>query len=69
MINSKIRNSDKSIKNFEKSLQEKNFIYTLDKLYERAQKYNKMIILKTTLIFMNELENRVDKEEGKIKFL
>lgn len=47
MINSKIRNSDKSIKNFEKSLQEKNFIYTLDKLYERAKKYNKMIILKT----------------------
>ena len=69
LINSKLRDSDKSIKKFEKSLEEKGFINRLDKLYERAQKYNKMIILKTSLIFMNELENRVDKEDGKIKFL
>jgi hypothetical protein len=41
----------------------------LDKLYERAQKYNKMRALKTSLIFMNEIENRVDKEDGKIRFL
>jgi len=68
-INSKLRDSDKSIKKFDKSLQEKNFINSLDKLYERAQKFNKIIILKTASIFMNELENRVDKEDGKIKFL
>ena len=69
MINSKIRGLDKSIKIFDKSLKEKDFINRLDKLYERALKFNRMIILKTTLIFMNELENRVDKEDGKIKFL
>jgi len=69
IINSKLRDSDKSIKIFDKSLQEKGFINSLDKLYERAQKFNKIIILKSTLIFMNELENRVDKEDGKIRFL
>lgn len=69
IIDSKLRDSDKSIKKFDKSLQEKDFINSLDKLYERAQKFNKIIILKTASIFMNELENRVDKEDGKIKFL
>ena len=69
MINSKIRDLDKSIKKFDKSLQEKDFINRLDKLYERALKFNRMNILKTTLIFKNELENRVDKEDGKIQFL
>jgi hypothetical protein len=69
MIISKIRDSEKTIKKFEKSLNEKNFFHYLDKLYERAQKYNKMRALKTSLIFMNEIENRVDKEDGKIRFL
>ena len=69
MIISKIRDSEKTLKKFLKSLNEKNFIQSLDKLYERAQKFNKMRALKTSLIFMNEIENRVDKEEGKIRFL
>ena len=68
-IISKIRDCEKTIKKFEKSLNEKNFLNYLDKLYERAQKFNKMRLLKTSLIFLNEIENRVDKEDGKIKYL
>ena len=68
IINSKIRYSEKTLKKFEKNLKEKNFCDYLEKLYERAKKYNKMIQLKTSKIFMGEIENRVDKEEGKIRY-
>ena len=67
-IKTKIRYSEETLKKFEKNLKEKNFSDDLDKLYERAKKYNKMIQLKTSTIFLGELENRVDKEEGKIRY-
>ena len=69
IIISKIRDSEKLFKKFKKSINENNFSEKLDKLYERALKFHKMITLKASSIFLNELENRLENEDGKIKFL
>ena len=69
-ITRKISDSEKVLQNFLNSLNDKNFKYELDKLYKRAQKFNKIKELgKTASIFLSDLENKVEKEEKKIKIL
>ena len=65
----RLKERDKSIKEFLNLINESNFSDKLDKLYERSLKYNKIKTLKLSIIFFNELENRVDKEEEKMNYL
>ena len=69
LINSRIRELEKQIKKFILDMAEKHFTEKLEKLYERALKYEKIITLKISSIFIFELENKVDKEIEKIKYL
>ena len=69
LIISKIKYSDKSLQKFEENLKQQNFLKQIDQLFERVKKFNKMKTLKVTSIFLNELENKIEKEEEKIKYL
>ena len=66
IIDKKIMYSGQELKKFENSINEKDFLKALDKLSKRANKYNKMKKLKLSNIFLDELENRVDKEDKKL---
>ena len=68
-ITYKIREVEKPIKKFLKTINESNFSSTLEQLYRRAKLYNEIKILKVSSIFLNELENRVDSEKEKINYL
>ena len=69
MIISKIKDSEETLHKFEKNIKDNNVKQEIDKLYERVKKYNKMKNYKVTSIFINELENKLEKEEEKIKYL
>ena len=64
-----LKELEKPLKKFLKALNEQNFLSNLEKLYERALKYDKINLLKTSLIFIIESENRVDKEKEKMNYL
>ena len=67
LINSKLRliYSEKQLKKFDKSLNEC-FLDNLNKLFEKAKKFKKMINLKICRILMDKLENRIDIEDDEI---
>ena len=64
-----LKELEKPLKKFIKALNEENFSNKLEKLYERSLKYDKIHVLKTSTIFLAELENRVDKEKVKMNYL
>ena len=68
-INLLTKDNEKPIKKFIDYVNGKNFSEKFEKLYERGLKYNKIITLKMSSIFINELENKIDKELGKLKYL
>ena len=68
-INLILKELDKPLKKFIKTINESNFSDKIDKLYERALKFDKIKLLRTSSIFINELENRVDKEKEKMNYL
>ena len=67
-INLILKELDKPLKKFIKTINESNFSDKIDKLYERALKFDKIKLLRTSSIFINELENRVDKEKEKMNY-
>ena len=69
IIISKIKQSENSLEKFDKKLNEKNIQKEIDNLYDRAIKYKNMKNLKVTSIFLNRIENKIEKEEEKIKYL
>ena len=67
MVNSAIGYLDKSIKKFEQNFEEKKDSF--NELFKRVEKFSKMTSLKGHLLFIDELEIRIDEEDGKLKFL
>jgi hypothetical protein len=67
MVNSAIGYLDKSIKKFEQNFEEKKDSF--NELFKRVEKFSKMKSLKGHLLFIDELEIRIDEEDGKLKFL
>ena len=65
----RIKEVDKPLKKFLKAINETHFSNVFEKLYIRAKKYDKLKAFKVSSIFLNELENKVDKEIEKINYL
>ena len=68
-INLRIKEVEKPIKKFLKTINEIHFSDTLEKLFKRAKKYDEIKTFKVSTIFLNELENKKDKEKEKINYL
>ena len=68
-INLRIKEVEKPIKIFLKTINEIHFSDTLEKLFTRAKKYDEIKTFKVSTIFLSELENKMDKEKEKINYL